>query len=161
MELIIVLLMVLIVSPVILKIAAKQDKNTKNKLRFVFQVLLLGELASGLLNWENLAGDGRSGFEFAIAYPASYLWVFFVIALVQIILLIFEKPVASAIAAALSFANTIMFFVGIILISGFVGRQVVGFANIAAIFLVLIGNVVGLVLANKDKNLLAKWPYRA
>lgn len=160
MDLIIVLAAVLILSPFVLKIAGRQDASTKNKLRAIFQILLLGELLSGFFNWENLNMPGRSGFQLALTYPNSYLWIFFVIVIIQIILLALKKWQLSVLATILSFANTIFFFVGIILTSGLVGRQIVSFANIAAIFLVLIGNVVGLALVNRDKELLAKWLWR-
>ena len=160
MELIIVLAAVIIITPFALRIASKQDKDAKNKLRAVFQVLLLGELLSGFFNWETFTGAGRSGYALALAYPASLFWLFFALAAGQIILLISNKTAARAIAVILGFVNSVLFFVGTISVSNTSGRQAVGYAGVAAIFLVLIGNVVGLLLANKDKTLLAKWPYR-
>jgi len=159
MDFIIVIAVVALVTPLALRIASKQDRDSKNKLRAILWVLLLGEFLSGLLDWETFDGAGRSGLKLALTYPSTFLWMFFVVAFVQIILLSFRRPTIYATVATLNFVNTIIVFIGMIMVSNIIGRQIVSPAGIAAIFLALIGNVVGLLLANKDKNLIAKSPY--
>ena len=59
----------------------------------------------------------------------------------------------------LNFVNTVVFLFGIIRASDIVGEQLVSFFNIGAVFAVLIGNVIGLMFINKDKGLIAKYPF--
>lgn len=42
-------------------------------------------------------------------------------------------------------------------LSNILGFQAVSFASIVAVFLVLLGNIIGLTFINKDKNLLKKY----
>lgn len=151
----IILLVVLILSPFVLTLANKQDSRTKRNLKIGFFILLLFELASGLFNWESFSGAGQSGFTLSFTYPTSLLGLFFAIALVQMILLLIPKRTAHLAAVVLNFINTVVFFVGVILVSGAIGKQIVSLWSIGVIFAVLIGNVVGLVWINKD-NTLAK-----
>lgn len=157
MEYAVILAAVLIISPFVLKIASSQDKKTKQNLRIIYLILLAFQILLGLLNWETLTGQGRSGFELAISYPNSYLWLFFVVTFIQIILLLLKKHSLDTSAVILNFANTIIFFITMISISKILGQQIVSLANIGTIFTVLTGNVVGLVLVNIDKNLLKKY----
>ncbi len=147
----IILLFVLILSPLVLTLAGKQDSKTKRSLKIGFFILLLLELTSGFFNWESFSGTGQSGFALAFTYSSSFLGLFFVIILIQIILLFISKRTAHLTAVVLNFINTVVFFVGALLVSEAIGKQIVSFWNIAAIFAVLIGNVVGLVWLNKDK----------
>lgn len=147
----IILLFVLILSPFVLTLAGKQDSKTKRNLKSGFFILLLLELTSGFFNWASFSGTGQSGFALAFTYPSSFLGLFFVIILIQMILLFIPKRNAHLAAVVLNFINTAVFFAGVILVSEVIGKQIVSFWNIAAIFAVLIGNIVGLVWLNKDK----------
>ncbi len=147
----IILFVVLILSPILLTLANKQDSRTKKTLKTGFFILLLLELLSGFFNWESFSGTGQSGFELAFTYPRSFFGLFFVIVLIQMILLFIPKRTAHLATVVLNFFNTAVFFVGLILVSQTIGKQVVSFWSIGAIFAVLIGNVVGLVWLNKDK----------
>lgn len=153
----IILAGVLIISPFILKIALRQDKKTKSKLRIIFLTILSLQLLAGFLNWENTSGTGRSGYQFSVAYPESLLGLFFMISAVQILLLslLFQK--GAFISVVLNFINSILLFAGLIRLSAMIGFQLVSLAGIGTVFLVLIGNVVSLSYVNKDLNLLKKY----
>lgn len=157
MEYAAILIGVLLISPFVLKLASSQKKEIKRQLRIIFLILLSYQILSGLLNWETFQGSGRSGFELALAYPNSYLWLFFAVAIVQAIILSLKKQTLYTLATVANFANTVIFFAAMIRVSNLLGQQIVSLASIGAIFAVLIGNVVGLVLINKDRNLLAKY----
>ncbi len=152
-----ILAIVLILSPFVLALAVKQDKQFKQNLKYISLTILSSQLILGLLNWENLA-SGRSGYELALTYPNSLLGLFFIISILQIFLLATNKLYNTAVVI-LNFINSVLIFVGLIRLSSLLGFQAVSFASIGAVFLVLIGNVVALVFANKDKKLLNKYPF--
>ncbi|MDO8260804.1 MAG: hypothetical protein Q7T50_04915 [Candidatus Magasanikbacteria bacterium] len=147
---------IILISPIVLAIASKQEKGTKQKLRQIFLLLLILQLFLGLLGWESLPFSGRTGFELAFAYPNAFLWLFFVITIVQIALLTSQKHTAHIAATSLNFLNTLIIFASLILISKILTRQIVSLASIGTVFLNLTASVVSLALANKDKNLLTK-----
>lgn len=157
MEYAVILIGILLVSPFILKIASSQNKKGKDNLRIIFLSLLAVQVISGLFNWETFQGTGKSGLELALAYPNSYLWIFFAVSVVQFLLLTTKKPIFYTVSVVLNFVNTIMFFAGMIILSNILGKQIVSFVSIGVIFVVLIGNVVGLTLINKDRNLFKKY----
>lgn len=152
-----ILAIVLILSPFVLALAVKQDKQFKQNLKYISLTILSSQLILGLLNWENLA-SGRSGYELSLTYPNSLLGLFFIISILQIFLLATNKLYNTAVVI-LNFINSVLIFVGLIRLSSLLGFQAVSFASIGAVFLVLIGNVVALVFANKDKKLLNKYPF--
>ena len=154
-----ILAAVLLISPFVIGLAMRQDKKTKQNLKSAFLAFLFLQLILGFFNWEAFSGVGRSGYDLATQYPGSFLWLFFLITSVQIILLLIPKRVAYVSAVVLNFVNTVIFFASVILVSGLVGRQIVSYFNIAAVFVVLIGNVIGLAFLNEDKNLMAKFPW--
>lgn len=160
-----ILAVVLILSPFVLALAQKQDKQFKQKLKYIFLTILSSQLILGLLNWENFTagpnsiGAGRNGYELALAYPNSLLGLFFGISILQISLLLISKSFNTA-TVVLNFINSVLIFASMIRLSSLLGFQAVSFASIGAVFLVLIGNVVALALINKDKNLLKKYPLK-
>lgn len=154
---VIILAAVLIISPFVLKIASSQKKETKQQLKFILLFILSAQILLGFLNWENFS-MGRTGFELAMIYPSSLLGLFFIVSLLQLILLIINQSFNTA-AVVLNFINSILIFAGMILLSNILRFQAVSFASIGAVFLVLIGNVVALVFINKDKNLLKKYHF--
>lgn len=152
---------IFLISPFVLALASRQDKKTKHILKTAFQFLLLLQVLAGFLNWETFEGAGRSGFGLALAYPQSFLWLFFLISAGQFFLLFFPKLFVQTTMVVLNFLNSIIFFISMITISNLVGKQTISIISIAVAFLVLIGNVVGLSLINRDPKLLAKfWPIR-
>lgn len=153
----IILVFVLLLSPFVLKLASKQDKKSKFRLKVVFISILIFQLISGFFNWENFS-RGRSGIELALTYPNSLLGLFFIISAVQILVLLISKSFNTPVVV-LNFINSILFFAGLIRLSSILGFQAVSLASIGAVFLVLLGNVLGLVWINKDKNLLKKYPF--
>lgn len=153
-----ILVAILIISPFILTLAAKQDKKAKHNLKYIFLTILSSQILLGFLNWENFQGTGRSGFNLSLAYPDSFLGLFFIISLLQITLLLLNKSFNTAVAV-LNFINSVLIFAGMIRISSSLGYQAVSFASVGAVFLVLVGNVVALIFINKDKNLLKKYPW--
>ena len=154
---VIILAAVLVISPFVLQIAASQKKESKQQLKFIFLGLFCTQIALGLLNWENFT-TGRSGFELSLTYPDSFLGLFFIISFTQILLLLLSR-FFNTFVVVLNFVNSILIFASLIRLSSILGFQAVSFASVGAIFLVLIGNVVGLAFINKDKNLLSKYPF--
>ncbi|HLC87603.1 MAG TPA: hypothetical protein VJG66_00920 [Patescibacteria group bacterium] len=154
-----VLAAVLILSPFALAAASKQDKKTKTKVRLVFLFFIISQLVLGFLNWENFE-SGRSGISLAISYPGSLLWLFFVISAVQVLLVLLNTRFTTLYAAILNFVNTVVLFAGLLRLSSSLGFQVVSFASIGAVFLCLAGNVVSLILINRDKNIIKKYPFK-
>ncbi len=148
---------VLILSPLAILIAARTDKKTKGVLRVSLLALLTIQIASGFFNWESSSTIGRSGIALAADYPSSLLGLFFVIPLVQALLLLLRKHWANVTTTVLNFVNTVVFFVGVISLEKIQGIEVFSYFALSAIFAVLIGNVVSLLLVNRDKNL-AKHP---
>lgn len=152
---IIILVAVLGISPFVLKLASNQGKKTKQDLKFVFIFLLCAQIILGFLNWENFTA-GRSGFAFA--YPESFLGLFFAVTFIQIILLLLNRKFSTP-AVIFNFINTIVFFTGMIRLGQITGIQLAGTASIGTAFAVLIGNVIGLIFINRDKNILKKYPF--
>lgn len=151
--LVIVLAITLLISPFVITLSVRQDKKIKRNLRLVWITLLTLQIILGIFNWESFSGPGRSGFELALIFPKSYLWLFFTISLIQFILLTIKKPVLDMVSMILNFINTVVFFAVMIIISDFLGKQIVSIASISTVFIVLIGNVAGLMLINKDRRL--------
>ena len=151
--LILVLVVTLAVSPIILLLAARQNQKTKQKLKQIFLLLLILQLFLGLLGWESLPFSGITGFKLALDYPNAFLWLFFVITIVQIALITSNKHTAHVAATSLNFLNTFIIFASLIIISKILTIQIVSLASITTVFLNLTGNVVSLALVNKDKNL--------
>lgn len=154
--LIFVLIVTMAISPFILLLASRQNQKTKQKLKQVFLLILILQLFMGLLGWESLPFSGITGFKLALAYPNAFLWLFFIITTIQILLLTLNKHTAETIAVILNFANSIIIFASLIIISKILTRQIVSLASICTVFLNLTANVVSLALINKDKNLFTK-----
>lgn len=152
---VIILAAVLIISPFVLKLASNQDKKTKQNLKTYFIFLLSAQILLGFLNWENFS-VGRSGLELSLSFPGSLLGLFFIIALLQIIFLVIGKSL-NTVVVVLNFINSFLIFMGMIRLSNLLGFQAVSLPSISTVFLVMIGNVVGLAFINKDKNLLKKY----
>lgn len=157
MAYIFILSAVLLISPFVLRLASKQDKKSKIKSKTIFLSILILQVILGFFNWENFS-DGRSGFELSIAYPGSLLGLFFIISALQILAVSMSKSF-NTFAVVLNFVSTILIFTGMIRLSSILGFQAVSIASIGTVFLVLSGNVSGLVYLNKDKNLLKKYPF--
>lgn len=155
MPYLIITITVLLVSPFILRLAQSQKKQVKRNLRGFLLLILALQIGSGIMNWENFTA-GRSGFELSLAYPDSFLGLFFIISLLQIILLLLNKSFNTAFTL-LNFINSVLIFIGMIRLSNILGFQAVSFASVGTAFLVLLGNVVALAFINKDKNLLKKY----
>lgn len=142
----IILVAVLITSPFVLKLASSQKKQTKRKLKFFLLFILSAQILLGFLNWEKFS-IGRNGFELALVYPNSFLGLFFIISITQIFLLMLNKSFNS-LMVVLNFINSVLIFVGMIRLSGLLGFQAVSFASVGAVFLVLLGNIVGQIRTN-------------
>ncbi|OGE33185.1 hypothetical protein A3C59_03650 [Candidatus Daviesbacteria bacterium RIFCSPHIGHO2_02_FULL_36_13] len=155
MPYLIIVVVVLIVSPFILKLAQSQKKEDKRTFRNLLLFILAMQIGLGVLNWENFTA-GRSGFELAFIYPSSLLGLFFITSISQIILLMVGKSF-STLVVILNFINSVLIFTGMIRLSNILGFQAVSFASIGSVFLVLLGNIIGLNFINKDKNLLKKY----
>lgn len=132
---IVILAIVLLISPFVLKVASKQDKKTKQNLKFWFLIILSAQIILGFL---------------------SGLQLFLVISIIQIILLLISKSF-NTIVVVLNFINSVIIFMEMINMSKEAGYQIFSLPAIGAVFLVLIGNVLSLAYINKDANLLKKY----
>lgn len=143
---VIILVAVLVISPFVLKLASSQDKKNKQSLKSFFIFIILAQIILGFFG----------GVKLALNYPQSLLGLFFVICIVQMILLFLNQKFHT-LAVILNFINTIIFFIGMIRLGQITGIQIASLASIGTAFAVLIGNVLGLILINRDKNLLKKY----
>lgn len=150
---------VILVAPIVLTIASKQQKSSKQKLRIVFQISLTIILALSFLNWETQSPGGRNAFMLATSFQNIFLWLFLTITFLGIILLSFKKYLFDLLATVASVISTFLFFAAAITISNAIGRSIVSPALITSAMIVLINNVLGLALVNRDSNLLAKYPF--
>lgn len=148
-----ILIAVLIISPFAISLAEKQDKKTKVRLKYVLLLLLLAQIILGLFNWESLFGQGRSGWQLAVSFPTTLLWLFFAISTLQFLLLLQSLFPAPSLVVFLNFLNTAVFFLAQIRLSRELTFQAVSLASITAALIVLFGNVIGLLLINKEKRL--------
>jgi len=155
----VILVVVALLSPFLISTASKQGKKHKNRLLHFCLLILTAQILLGLLNWETFEGPGRTGFGLAQAFPNSLLWTFFTISAAQIALLLSGKPGLTTVAVVLNFCNSILFFMGMIRISDSLGTQIFSIPAVACTFLVLIGNIAGLTLINKDRKLISKLPW--
>ena len=154
MPYLIILIVVLIVSPLVLKLAQSQKKEVKIKLKLILLILLITQIILGFFNFETFT-NGRSGINLSLIYPGSFLGLFFVISVTQIILLLNKS--FNTLVVVLNFINSVLFFVAMIRLSSLLGFQPVSLASSGTVFLVLTGNIVSLAYINKDKNLLSKY----
>ena len=125
-----ILIAVLIISPFVLELAEKQDKKTKTGLKNIFLFLLIAQIILASFSWQ-------------------ILLLFLAISLLQLFLLL-KKP--SPAVVFLNLINTLVLFITMARLNRPVGN-LTNLAAIAAAFLVLTGNVVGLLLINKEKRL--------
>jgi len=151
----IILAVVLVIVPFVLVAATNQDEKTKQGLKIFFILILSAQIILGFLNWGSDSLN-ESGFELALRYPHSFLGMFFIISAIQLVFLLANKKLATP-AVILNFINTLIFFTGMIRLGQITGIQMVSSASIGVAFMVLIGNVIGLIFINKDKNILKKY----
>lgn len=132
---IVVVILTILFSPFVLKLASNQNKKNKQNLRFSFVLILSIQVILGF--WSGLK-------------------LFPIVSFIQILLLLSGKSF-NTLVVVLNFINSVLIFVEMIRLSNNLGYQVVSLPAIAAVFLVLIGNVLGLAYINKDTNLLKKY----
>ena len=128
-----IVIAVLSVFPFAIRLAEKQDKKTKSHLKNILLLLLLGEIILATPNWQ-------------------LLYLFLAISLLQFILLL-KKP--SRLVVFLNFINTFILFITMARLSQPIGN-LTNLLAIATAFLVLVGNVIGLLLINNEKRLILK-----
>lgn len=152
-----VLPITVLVSPLILSITSKQSPALKQRLRYIYQISLVLILALAFFNWETFETGGRNAFALASDLKNVFLYLFLAITFIQTALLLAKKYSFDKISAAANFINTFVFFAAAITISNNLGRQIVSPAIITVAMMVLVNNVIGLVLVNKDRRLLSKY----
>lgn len=155
----VILVLVALLSPLLISLASKQGKKHKNRLLHLCLLILTSQILLGFFNWETFEGPGRTGFGLARAFPNSLLWTFFAVSAIQIVFLLSGKYSLKTTAVAINFGNSILFFLGLIKTSNIIGTQMFSIPTVTCAFLVLIGNVVGLILINNDRKLISKLPW--
>ena len=153
-----ILPVIVLISPIILSLAARQEKKVKQKLRYIFQISLVIILGLAFLNWETQNPGGRNAFALASDFKSIFLWLFLEITFGQIIILHLKTYKFDVLATIGNVFATFIFFASAITISNALGQSLVSPAIITVAMTVLINNVIGLVLVNKDPNLLSKFP---
>lgn len=133
--LIVVAILTILLSPFVLRLASNQDKKTKQTFKSFFILILSVQIILGFL---------------------TSLQLFLVVSTIQIILLLISKSF-NTFVVILNFINSVLIFVEMGRLSNNLGHQIVSLPSIGAVFLVLIGNVVGLIYINNDANLLKKY----
>ena len=154
-----ILPVILLIAPIVLSIASRQDSAAKQMLRYVLQISLATVLALGLLNWETQTEGGRSAYMLALDFQSIYLLAFIGLSLFLIISLQIKSYKFDLIAAVGNILITILFFAAAITISGELGKPIISPAIITAALMVLVNNVLVLALVNRDKNLVSKYPF--
>ena len=134
--LVFVVIVTILLSPFILKLASNQGKKAKQSLKLLFISILSAQILLGFLNWKN------------ISYNSLYLGLFFFISILQAVLLLKNKSF-NILVIILNFINSVLIFVGMAEVSKILGFQVVSLPSIGSVFLVLTGNIIGLVFINK------------
>ena len=153
-----ILPVIVLISPIILSLAARQEKKVKQKLRYIFQISLVIIAGLAFLNWETQSPGGRNAFALASDFKSIFLWLFLGITFGQIIILHLKTYKFDVLATIGNVFATFIFFASAITISNALGQSLVSPAIITVAMTVLINNVIGLVLVNKDPNLLSKFP---
>ena len=149
----------ILISPIVLSLASKQESKVKQKLRYVFQISLAIIIALALLNWETQGAGGRNAYSLALDFKSVFLWLFIAVTFVQLALLQLKNYKYDLLAAIANIFATFLFFASAISISNTIGQSLVSPAIITVAMTTLINNVLGLVLINKDPTLLAKFPW--
>jgi len=149
---------IILISPIILSLAARQEKEVKQKLRHVFQISLVIIAGLAFLNWETQSPGGRNAFALASDFKSIFLWLFLGITFGQIIILHLKTYKFDVLATVGNVFTTFLFFAAAITISNAIGQSLVSPAVITTVLTVLANNVIGFVLVNKDPNLLSKFP---
>ena len=153
-----ILPVIVLISPIILSLAARQEKKVKQKLRYIFQISLVIIAGLAFLNWETQSPGGRNAFALASDFKSIFLWLFLEITFGQIIILHLKTYKFDVLAMVGNVFATFLFFATAITISNAIGQSLVSPAVITTALTVLANNVIGLVLVNKDPNLLSKFP---
>lgn len=133
-----ILIATLIISPLAVTLAQKQDKKTKSRLKNIFLLILISQLILGLPSWKALS-------------------LFLIISLAQIFLLIRKTP-PQAPVVLLNFINTFVFWATMIRLEQKPINNSPNLIGIAIAFIVLTGNLIGLLLINRDKRLMLPKP---
>ena len=154
-----ILPLTILISPMVLSLASKQESEIKQKLRYVFQISLLIIIALAFLNWETQGAGGRNAYSLALDFKSVFLWLFIAVTFVQLALLQLKNYKYDLLAAIANIFATFLFFASAISISNTIGQSLVSPAIITVAMTALINNVLGLVLINKDPTLLAKFPW--
>ena len=154
-----VLPVTILISPIILSLASKQESKVKQKLRYVFQISLVIIIALAFFNWETQMSGGRNAYLLALDFKSIFLWLFIAVTFGQLILLQFKNYKFDLLTAIANIFATFLFFASAISISNTIGQSLVSPAIITVAMTALINNVLGLVLINKDPTLLAKFPW--
>ena len=149
----------ILISPIILSLASKQESKVKQKLRYVFQISLVIIIALAFFNWETQGPGGRNAYLLASDFKSVFLWLFIAVTFVQLILLQFRKYKFDLATTIANLVATFLFFASAITISNTIGKSLVSPAIITTAMTVLINNVLGLTLINKDPNLITNFPW--
>lgn len=159
---ILVLPIVLLLTPLFLRLASRQDAHTKNVLRFLLLAFILLPLVLGFLNWETFTSKESflTGYQAAKLFPLSLLGVFFLLCAALALILATNKERLFTYVSVGTFTATLIVFYALIYVSRGLEQPFASFASVSTVFSILVANVVGLLLVNR-KDLTATyifWP---
>ena len=157
---ILVLPIVLLLTPLFLRLASRQDVGTKNTLRFLLLVFMLLPLVLGFLNWETFTSKESflTGYQTAKLFPLSLLGVFFLLCAALALILATNKEKLFTYVSVGTFTATLIVFYALIYVSRGLDQPFASFASVSTVFSILIANVVGLLLVNR-KDLTASYAF--
>ena len=105
-----ILPVIVLISPIILSLAARQEKKVKQKLRYIFQISLVIIAGLAFLNWETQNPGGRNAFALASDFKSIFLWLFLGITFSQIIILHLKTYKFDVLATIGNVFATFLFF---------------------------------------------------
>src|SRR3989344_1171093 len=157
---ILVLPIVLLLTPLFLKLASKQDALTKNALRFLLLTFVILPLVLGFLNWETFTSKESflKGYQTAKLFPLSLLGIFFLLCAALTLILATNKEKLFTYVSVGTFTATLIVFYALIYVSRGLDQPFASFASVSTVFSILIANVVGLLLVNR-KDLTASYAF--
>jgi nitrate reductase NapE component len=159
---ILVLPIVLLLTPLFLKLASRQDALTKNALRFMLLAFVILPLVLGFLNWETFTSKESflTGYQTAKLFPLSLLGVFFLLCAALALILATNKERLFSYVSVGTFTATLIVFYALIYVSRDLAQPFASLASIGTVFSILFANIIGLLLINR-KDLTASyvfWP---
>mgnify|MGYP001592573133 CR=1 FL=1 len=148
---ILVLPIVILLTPLFLKLASRQDALTKNVMRLMLITFVFLPLIFGFFNWETFTNTQSSltGYQTATVFPFSLLGIFFLLCAALVLVLVTNRKKLFTYVSVGTFVATLMIFYALIDVSRDLDQPFASFASVGTVFSMLVANVIGLILINR------------